>query len=152
MLKATQQVVQVAVPSLPGKVSKQCSWVAALWLAGLALCSLFSKADSSTFLPVGIQYIFPFFVLFQGTREFLSPSVVHDAEIQSPAGEGNLSFAGFCFCLVNRETLRGHLCRSGTSLGPGLGVICYLCRSGTSLVWESPRAGRCNKDQQCPVN
>lgn len=31
MLKATQPVVQIAAPGLPGKVSKHCSWVAVLW-------------------------------------------------------------------------------------------------------------------------
>lgn len=49
--------------------------------------------------------------------------MIQDAEIQSLAGEGNFRFVGFWFFLVNREKLRGYLCRSGTSLGPGLGDV-----------------------------
>lgn len=60
----------------------------------LAVGMAFSAACCQRLIPAygcssgaGTQLTFPFFL--PGTTKVLSPSVVHDTEVQSPAGQGS---------------------------------------------------------------
>lgn len=60
-----------------------------------------------------------FLFFFQGTTEVLSPSIVHDVEMQCPAGEASSG-------LVSLTVL-------GLLMGNDRVVICCLCGCGFSL-------------------
>lgn len=60
MFSATWLIVKIVIPDLPGKVSKQCSWVAVLWLSWLSL----QPAVKGWFQHMGAPVVLAFSRLF----------------------------------------------------------------------------------------